>query len=363
MENTYFITGFPGFIAGRLIRRLLEMQERSRFILLIHPGQQDRAVRQIEELLELYLDRRESIQLVTGDITKEDLGIADHQRLEWKHSITHLFHLAAVYDLAVPYDIAYEVNVTGTRRVNEWARQLPQLQRYVYFSTAYVSGERQGVILETELAMNQSFKNHYESTKYEAEVLVQAEREFLPLTIIRPGIVMGDSRTGETAKFDGPYFIMQFLHRFRHLPIPHIGRTRATINLVPVDYVVEATIYLAHSPSGVNKVYHLTDPDPKPIRHVYEKICGELLQKQPSWTIPISLVSAALSIPAFRRWVMVEKETLDYFQCESQYDCRQALADLKDSGIACPSFDSYVGHAVRYFSEHRADPNKVINVR
>lgn len=362
MTHIYFFTGFPGFIAARMIRHLLGTREHSRFVLLVHPSQRERAERQIADLNREYPNRGQ-FEMIPGDITLEGLGIGETIRQERAKSITHLFHLAAIYDLAVPYDLAYQVNVIGTRRVNEWARLLPHLQRYVYFSTAYVSGTREGVILETELEMNQRFKNHYESTKYEAEVLVQAERERLPLTIIRPGIVMGDSRTGETAKFDGPYFIMQFFHRFRRFPIPYIGLTSTMINLVPVDYVVSAALYLAHAAEGENRVYHLTDPDPKPIRHVYERICRDLLNKQPSWTLPLSLVDAALSVPAFRRWVMVEQETLEYFQCQSLYDCRQALEDLRESGITCPSFDLYAERAVRYFAEHRKDPEKVIRVR
>ena len=122
-----------------------------------------------------------------------------------------MWHLAAVYDLAVPKDIAWKVNVHGTDTFNQVVVQFPHLKRYMYFSTAYVAGKREGKLLETELIRPSGFKNHYEETKFEAELLVENLKEKIPVTIIRPGIVRGNSKTGETIKFDGPYFFINMI--------------------------------------------------------------------------------------------------------------------------------------------------------
>ncbi len=362
MGNTYFFTGFPGFIAGRLIRHLLLQEPQAHFELLVHPDQMERARREVGWLVHNGYGREHQFVLIRGDICEPDLGISESELADIRDKITYVFHLAAIYDLAVPEDIAYRVNVQGTKHVSEWVLQLPRLRRYVYFSTAYVSGLRTGWIKEDELEHQQLFKNHYESTKYEAERCVQRMFKRVPVTIIRPGVVVGDSQTGETVKFDGPYFILRFLDRFRHLPIPYIGRSHVPINLVPIDYIVKATVFLSQIDTAAGKVYHLTDPSPYPVREVYEKMCEELLNKKPGWTIPKSVVAALLSLPFFRRWVGVEKETLDYFSCEAFYDNSRAQQDLSGSGIACPDLMDYLPQIIEYYKLHRRDQEKIIPV-
>jgi nucleoside-diphosphate-sugar epimerase len=363
VSHTYFFTGFPGFIASRMIKKLLQRDQHAHFELLVHPSQWEKAHKEVEWLVRSHFGQSKQFTILKGDITKDNLCLSDQEMQGLLHKITHVFHLAAIYDLAVPRDIAYEVNVVGTNNVNRWVQQLTHLQRYVYFSTAYVSGDRTGPILETELNRSQKFKNFYEETKFQAEMLVQEIRDHVPVTIIRPGIVMGDSQTGETAKFDGPYFVMRFLDRFRKFPIPFVGRGEALINLVPIDYIVEATTYLALHEVGANKVYHLTDPQPFSSTKAYERICLELLGKKPTWMLPQAWVLSLLTITAFRRWVRVEKETLAYFSCLAEYDSRQARADLQQAGVECPEFDCYIGHAVAYYKQYRNDPEKMILVR
>src|SRR5688500_7879259 len=153
---------------------------------------------------ELDADR---IEVLPGDIGEPRLGLSDdeHQRLAGE--VTLVFHLAAIYDLAVPLEIAQRVNVDGTGNVLDFCAAAKNLERLLYVSTAYVAGKRTGVVYEHELVMGQEFKNHYESTKFQAEVWVREMLDRVPTTIVRPGIVVGDSKTGETQKFDGPYFI------------------------------------------------------------------------------------------------------------------------------------------------------------
>ncbi len=365
MGHTYFFTGFPGFLATALIRALSRRgQEAERFYLLVLPAMREQALAEAGRIVAEQQFAPEQLVIFTGDITLPGLGLAAEETARLRRDITHVFHLAAIYDLAVPRDIAYRVNVVGTGHVNDWVLTLDNLKRYVYFSTAYVSGTREGRILETELVMNQSFKNHYEETKYEAEVLVQAIADRVPLTVIRPGIVKGDSRTGETIKFDGPYFLLNVFDRLRFLPfIPYIGKGDAPVNLVPVDYIVEATVYLAHREESAGKTYHLTDPNPYTVRDLYRRMMQELLGKSPLGTIPVSLAKAALSVPALRRYLGVEREAMDYFTCRTIYDCTQAQQDLAGSGIRCPDFMEGIPAMVRFYVQHKQDQDKQLTIR
>jgi thioester reductase-like protein len=364
MGNHYFFTGFPGFIASAIIKTLLSStHDVEKIYVLVLPAMEEEAKKRIDEISTELSFSKEHFVLILGDITKENLQIAEIIQKELQESITHVYHLAAIYDLAVPKDIAYAVNVVGTNNVNEWILTLNNLLRYTYFSTAYVSGKREGAIFETELDMGQAFKNHYEQTKYEAEILVEAMKEIVPTTIIRPGIVKGHSKTGETVKFDGPYFILNFYHSLKWLPvIPYLGKGTAEGNFVPVDYIFDSTLFLSHSKRGIGKTYHLTDPNPYKMREVCKMVMNEYLGRKPFGMIPLSLAKLGLSSPIIRKALKVEKEALDYFTCKSHYDTSQAEKDLEGSGISCPSFPETLKPMIHFYKLHEDNPTMQITI-
>ncbi|WP_017753948.1 SDR family oxidoreductase [Calidifontibacillus oryziterrae] len=364
MANTYFFTGFPGFIATSLIKQLIhDGYKFERIYLLVLPNIYEKAKQEVDKISKEENTDINKLVVIQGDITKPNLSINEETNLELQKTVTHVFHLAAIYDLAVPKELAENVNVNGTKNVNEWALTLHKIDRYVYFSTSYVAGTREGKILETELVMNQTFKNHYERTKYEAEVLVQEMANSIPTTIIRPGIVVGNSITGETIKFDGPYFILNFFDRLRFLPfIPYLGRGEAEGNFVPVDYIFSATIYLGHANVGIGKTYQLTDPNPYKVKEVYRMLMKEYLGMEPFGTIPLSVAKWFLSYSIFRKWLRVEKEALDYFTCMAQYDCTEAHNDLKGSGISCPDFKDVIPTMVKFYKAHKNEIDKQLKI-
>ena len=170
-DETIFITGFPGFIASRLIKRLAA--ERVRFILLVQPALLQRAREEVGQIVNETGAARDSFQIVEGDIAQEGLGMVSPELEMARRETTTLFHLAAIYDLAVERDLAMRVNVEGTRNVNSFVKTIGNLRRYHYISTCYVAGKRKGLILETELRHDAGFRNHYEETKYAAELEVR----------------------------------------------------------------------------------------------------------------------------------------------------------------------------------------------
>ena len=206
--STLLFTGFPGFLGVQLLPRVLSRLSDSTVTCLIQSNFADLATRQLEELVEANPDLAGRIDLVTGDITVPGLGLDDPTALA--AGVTEVWHLAAVYDLSVPRDVAMRVNVEGTRNVLDFAERADSLQRFHYVSTCYVSGRYAGAFGEDDLDVGQQFNNYYEETKFLAEVEVQTRRDQgMPTTIYRPSVVVGDSTTGQTQKYDGPYYALQ----------------------------------------------------------------------------------------------------------------------------------------------------------
>ncbi|OEF99899.1 3-beta hydroxysteroid dehydrogenase [Vulcanibacillus modesticaldus] len=365
MANVYFFTGFPGFIASALIKKIVkEGHKIDQIYLLVLPSMLEKAKQEVDKIVIEYKVNRNIFNFIVGDITKKNLGISQNVNKPLQQSVTHVFHLAAIYDLAVPKNLAYNVNVNGTRFVNEWVQEITTLKRYIYFSTAYVSGTREGRILETELDMKQSFKNHYESTKFEAELLVRKIMNKIPTTIIRPGIVKGDSKTGETIKFDGPYFLLNFFDKLRFLPfIPYLGLGEAEGNFVPVDYIIDATVYLAHFKEAEGKTYHLTDPKPYKMKDIYRMTMEAYLGRKPIGMIPLSFAKAMLSLSFIRKRLRVEKEALDYFTYKSVYDSTQTQKDLEGTGISCSDYKDTLKMMISFYERYKDDETKQLKIR
>src|SRR6266550_7207603 len=252
LNETIFITGFPGFLATRLVKRLAG--EGARFILLTQPAFVTAAREAVQQIVSETEAPATNFHLVEGDITQPDLGLSPDELAQARRETATIFHLAAIYDLAVAQDVAARVNVEGTLNMNEFAKTVERLRRYHYVSTCYVAGKRQGLIKENELHHDAGFRNHYEETKYLAELQVEALKAELPITIHRPAVVCGDSKTGETAKYDGIYYLMHYLLSApRLLSLLNIGNDEVTLNLVPVDFIVNSLTALATDSGALGK--------------------------------------------------------------------------------------------------------------
>ncbi len=343
-------TGFPGFLGARLLPRLLELRPGSTFKCLVQEKFVGLAKRQIEEIEATHAHTRGRIGLVLGDITCERLGIELAEAKVLQRQITSAYHLAAIYDLAVKRDVGLKINVEGTRRVLEFLAECKSFERLHYVSTAYVSGTAVGVYRETDLDVGQSFKNYYEETKFLAEV--EVVRVGLPTTIYRPGIVVGDSRTGETAKFDGPYFGLRAMTR---LPSPglfmKIGSGQSTINLTPVDYAIEALAQLARVKGAEGRTYHLTSPQPPTVVEVMELFARALGKSFIYVPVPLALAKLSFAPGPVQKLFGMPAQSVDYFDHPVDYDCSQARAALEPLGVVCPPFRSYVQRLVSFYLE------------
>ena len=352
-DRLAFVTGFPGFIGNRLVRALAAGDPELRIACLVEPRMEARA-REVAAALD-----PDRVEVLPGDITDRRLGLsaADYERILTDALSVH--HLAAIYDLAVPLETAQRVNVDGTGNVVELCERCERLERLNYVSTAYVAGVRRGVVYEHELALGQGFKNHYESTKFQAEVWVRAAMDRVPTTIIRPAIVVGDRRTGETQKFDGPYYMLRSLQAAErtHGPIFQIGRSNAPFNVVPVDFVVQAMTAAAADPLAVGHTLHLVDPEPISAREVMGLLAREYAGREPRLRVPPRLLSGSLRIPAMRKlYAGAPAQGIRYMNHPVRFDTRQASDVLDRHGLQCPRFEDYVKPIVRFFREHQDDP-------
>ncbi len=349
--HTVLFTGFPGFIGARLIPRLLELRPDTRFHCLVQEKFLGAARDSVTALNDAHPGLASRIELVVGDITQPGLGMTEADARTLHKKLTGCYHLAAVYDLAVARDVAMRINVEGTRNVIHFLEECPHLNRFDYVSTAYVSGTAVGVFRETDLDVGQSFKNYYEETKFLAEEAVVQSK--LPSAIYRPGIVVGDSKTGETAKFDGPYFA---LNAMRLLPSPgafiKVGTGTALVNLVPVDFVLEAIARLSTWTGAVGKTYHLTDPSPCTafeLEELFAKSLGKTFVYVP---VPLMAAKLLFAPQPVQDWFHMPSATLDYFDHPVQYDASIATGDLARFGVACPRFAEYVQALVAFYKQH-----------
>jgi nucleoside-diphosphate-sugar epimerase len=351
MPDTIFLTGFPGFIAGRLVER--SARAAAAFYLLVEPRFVEKALRDCEEISARTGAKLEKFAIVEGDITKPDLGIAPEDLEVIRAETTHVYHLAAAYDLAVSKDAAYAVNLGGTRNVNELARSLPNLQKYNYISTCYVAGKREGRIMETELEHDAGFRNYYEETKYLAEIEVERLKDELPVTIFRPSVVVGDSRTGEIPKYDGIYYLIRYLRRAPGLlRLINIGNAEVTLNLVPVDFVAGAIDALGNDAAAIGKTIALADPAPLTTRELFDSIAESMTGRGSLIAPPRALIKWALSRSFSPPLTGLPLSGVPYFFISQNYDTAVAAELLSRHGITCPGFRDYVDNLVDFVEKN-----------
>jgi thioester reductase-like protein len=343
VPRVHFVTGYPGFIGKRLVRRLWEQRGREggRIVLLVQPKSAAGARAALAEA-------GIAAEVVEGDVEQMHLGLSGAEFKALAADVTDVWHLAARMFGAGRAELR-RVNVEGTRNLLDLAIAARRLRRLNHFSTAYVSGDRIGVILEDELAMGQRFRNAYEETKFEAELLVRRAQADLPATIYRPSIVVGDSRTGEIDRFEGPYALAILLVASPlAVPLPLPGDAVAPLNVVPVDFVVDAALSIAEHPGGAGRTVHLVDPSPLSARRVYEMIAARAGKRLPPVSVPARLFQAVLGLPLVGRLAQGHRPGIEYVNHLAIYNCHSLLELLDGTGIQCPPITSYLDRLIEF---------------
>ncbi len=343
-KATYFVTGYPGFIGKRLVARLAQDQRDAAMFLLVQPRFYEEAKRLVGAL-----PRPSRFEIFQGDIVDMHLSLSGAEYARLCDEVTHIFHLAAVFFLGVPKDLARRVNVEGTRNVLELARDCRALERLVHFSSAMVSGDRLGVICEDELEAGQGFHNVYEETKFQAEKLVRRAMKDLPITVVRPSIVVGDSKTGEIDRFDGPYYLAILLVTSPTafaLPLP--GEGIAPLHMVPVDFVVSAATALHKDPRAQSQTFHLVDPCPMSARRLYETVAQKVRRKLPRSSVSSRAAEALLKVPFVERLTRPQRAMVSILNQLTFYNCQNTLLLLEKKSVRCPPISSYLPQLIDF---------------
>lgn len=338
--SVVFFTGYPGFLGSELLPRILQRRADAVAHCLVQP----KFAALARERAAQYGER---VRIIEGDITSRIGANPD--------GVVEIWHLAAVYDLSVSESLGLAVNVDGTKNVLDFAERCAALERLHYVSTCYVSGRYEGRFREEDLEVRQSFNNFYESTKYLAEVEVR-KRRGLPVTIYRPSVVVGDSQSGATQKFDGPYFVMQWILRqpqnFSLLPV--VGRPASyRFNVVPRDFIIEAIDYLAANPASLGRCYQLADPAPLTVEETIDVIAEATEHRVVRVPLPVSMAKGAIDyVPGVYRLMRIPSAAVSYFVHPTDYDTTNATRDLDGSGISVPRFADYARNLVGFVRAH-----------
>src|SRR3954469_10726226 len=253
---SYFVTGATGFIGRHLVERLLERE--GDVHVLVREGSQGK----LDDLRERWGENAERVKPVTGDLSEPGLGVSEEDRERLK-GVEHFFHLAAIYDMTADEERNRRLNVNGTNNAIDLANAL-EAGHFHHASSIAVAGEYEGHFTEDSFDEGQKLTHPYHRTKFEAEKLVR-QRVDGAWRVYRPSIVVGNSKTGEMDKIDGPYYFFKALQKVRHaLPewVPLVSLEWGRTNMVPVDFVADAIDHIAHEEGLDRQAFHLADPKP-----------------------------------------------------------------------------------------------------
>jgi dephospho-CoA kinase len=355
-RDVALVTGYPAFTAKRMIAKLLAAEppeQTSKFYVLAPQKLADEAARFMATL-----PGHERAEVIAGDVCDMDLGLSSAEYRALSKELTWIHHLAGTYWMGERDETARRVNVGGTRTVLELARDVGRLERIVHWSTAMVSGDRRGRFYEEDLEIGQKFHNAYERTKYEAEKLVRAAMRHLPITVLRPGIIVGDAHTGEIDKLDGPYYLMVLIAtNASGLRLPLLGPGDAPLHLVPIDYVVEAAWHVARNETSAGRTFHLVDPAPLTAREVFDRVAEHAHTQKPRGHIPRPLARAVLKTPGLARLGRGPLAFVDMLAHPVHYDQTNTAQALAGTKVSCPALADYLPALVDYVLEvARAGP-------
>ncbi|MCB1525598.1 MAG: SDR family oxidoreductase [Hyphomicrobiales bacterium] len=366
----YLVTGATGFIGKRLVRKLLARPGAEVAFLVRDP-----APERMAKLADYWGVDVKSLKPLKGDLTRPDCGVSA-AAVKSLGKIDHMFHLAAIYDLAADPKEEMETNIEGTRNAVSLAAKV-KAGCFHHVSSIAAAGLYNGVFREDMFDEAEHLEHPYFASKHESEKVVRKECK-TPWRVYRPGIVVGDSKTGEMDKIDGPYYFFKFIQKLRKtLPawMPTIGLEGGRLNIVPVDFVVAAIDHIAHVKGQDGKAFHITDPDPHRVGDVLNIFARAA--HAPAMTVrvnaglfgfvPPGVAKALMALTPVRRVqraIMGDLGLPDgifsFVNYPTRFDNRDAERLLKPAGIVVPPLETYAWRLWDYWERH-LDPDLFID--
>lgn len=367
----YFVTGATGFIGKRLVKKLLERKGA-----VVHFLIRKESADKVADLRSFWGVGPARAIPVFGDLTAKKLGVAAEDVKKLKGQIDHFYHLAAVYDLGADEETQVAVNIEGTRNTVDLAKAI-DAGHFHHVSSIAAAGLYEGVFREDMFEEAEGLDHPYFQTKHESEKIVRQDCK-VPWTVYRPAMVVGDSTTGEMDKIDGPYYFFKLIQRLRQLLppwMPTVGLEGGRVNIVPVDFVVNALNVISHQKDIGKKCFHLVDPvgyrvgDVLDIfsRAAHAPRMNLFVNAALLGFVPKSVKKSLMALAPVRRVrnaVMKDlglpEDMLTFINYPTRFDCRETLAALKGSGVACPNLKDYAWRLWDYW-ERNLDPELFID--
>jgi NAD(P)-dependent dehydrogenase (short-subunit alcohol dehydrogenase family) len=363
----YFVTGATGFIGKRLVKKLLERKGA-----VVHFLIRKESESKVAALRTYWGASAARLVPVFGDLTAPKLGVASETVKKLKGQIDHFYHLAAVYDLAADEESQVAVNIEGTRNTVEFAKAI-DAGHFHHVSSIAAAGLYEGVFREDMFEEAENCEHPYFMTKHESEKIVRKECK-VPWSVYRPAAVVGDSRTGEMDKIDGPYYFFKLIQRMRQLLppwMPSIGMEGGRINIVPVDFVVASLDHISHQARASGKCFHLVDPVGYRVGDVLNILSKAAHAPKMNLFvnaallgfIPKSVKKGLMALGPVRRIqqailsdLRLPDDILTFVNYPTRFDCRETQAALAGSGIECPNLNDYAWRLWDYWERH-LDPD------
>ncbi|KZT16578.1 short chain dehydrogenase [Acidovorax sp. GW101-3H11] len=367
----YFVTGATGFIGKRLVKKLLERKGA-----VVHFLIRKESADKVADLRSFWGVGPTRAIPVFGDLTAKKLGVAAEDVKKLKGQIDHFYHLAAVYDLGADEETQVAVNIEGTRNTVDLAKAI-DAGHFHHVSSIAAAGLYEGVFREDMFEEAEGLDHPYFQTKHESEKIVRQDCK-VPWTVYRPAMVVGDSTTGEMDKIDGPYYFFKLIQRLRQLLppwMPTVGLEGGRVNIVPVDFVVNALNVISHQASIAKKCFHLVDPVGYRVGDVLDIFSRAAHAPRMNLFINAALLGfipkgikkslmAMAPVRRVRNAVMKDlglpEDMLTFVNYPTRFDCRETMAALKGSGVACPNLKDYAWRLWDYW-ERNLDPELFID--
>jgi NAD(P)-dependent dehydrogenase (short-subunit alcohol dehydrogenase family) len=363
----YFVTGATGFIGKRLVKKLLERKGS-----VVHFLIRKESEGKVAALREYWGVNASRAVPVFGDLTSKKLGVGAEDVKKLKGQVDHFHHLAAVYDLSADEESQIAVNVDGTRNTVEFAKAI-DAGHFHHVSSIAAAGLYEGVFREDMFDEAENYEHPYFMTKHESEKIVRKDCK-VPWTVYRPAMVVGDSHTGEMDKIDGPYYFFKLIQRMRQLLppwMPAVGLEGGRVNIVPVDYVVNALDAISHREHIDKRCYHLVDPQGYRVgdvldifsRAAHAPRMNLFINAALLGFIPKSVKKGLMALAPVRRIrnavlkdLGLPEDILHFVNYPTRFDSREAITALKGTGIECPNLKDYAWRLWDYWERH-LDPD------